>query len=86
MTREIHHERTVRLLEYRLETVASATERSLSGPRPLEHQVLAIEAATRHAVRLDVLTPQEAQRIWADVGRRHPGVAWCRSGCSGLAA
>ncbi|MBA2614913.1 MAG: hypothetical protein H0U90_03915 [Actinobacteria bacterium] len=86
MTREIHHERTLRLLEVRLETLAEATERSLSGQRPLEHRVLAIEAATRHAVELDVLTTAEARRIWAEVGRRHPDVAWCRRGCPGLAA
>lgn len=86
MTREIHHERTLRLLEIRLETLATATERSLSGPRQLEPRVLAIEAATRHAVQLEVLTTEEARRIWAAVGERHPDVEWCRRGCPGLAA
>ena len=86
MTPELRHDRTIRLLETRLETLAAATERSLSGARLVEPRVLAIEAATRNAVRLEVLTTDEAPGLWAAVGRRHPRVPWCQGGCPGLAA
>jgi hypothetical protein len=78
------HDRTARLLEVRLEILAGVSERSLSGQRPLERHVLAMEAATRHAVALEVLSQEEARRIWAAVARRHPGVRWCQAGCPGL--
>ena len=81
-----HHERTVRLLAARLDAVAGVTERSLVGARRLEPHVLALEAATRHAVELELLSPDEAQAIWTQVAERHPAVAWCRGGCPGLAA
>lgn len=84
--RDRHHERTVRQLAARLEAVAGVTERSLAGARPLAPQVLALEAATRHAVELGVLARDEAEAIWAEVADRHPGVAWCRAGCADLAA
>ena len=80
------HDRTLRLLAARLEAVADVTERCLSGSRAVEHQVLALEAATRHAVRLAVLSEDEAQALWADVAERHPAVSWCRAGCRTLAA
>lgn len=86
MTHDARRSRTLRLLEVRLETLAAADERSLSGSRRIEPAVLAAEAATRHAVELHVLTPEEAREIWADVGRRHPAVGWCQGGCPGLAA
>ena len=86
MTPDLRHDRTIRLLETRLETLAAATERSLSGARLVEPRVLAVEAATKHAVRLAVLTPDEAADLWAAVGRRHPQVSWCQGGCPGLAA
>ena len=79
MKRHPHHDRTARLLEARLEILAGACERSLSGGRPLDGHVLAVEAATRHAIELEVLTADEAGEIWASVARRHPAVAWCRS-------
>ena len=81
-----HHDRTVRLLAARLEAAAGVTERSLVGARPLEPHVLALEAATRHAVDLDLLSRDEAEAIWAEVAKRHPAVPWCRAGCPGLAA
>ena len=81
-----HHDRTVRLLEARLEWAADVTERSLSGARLLDRHVVALEAATRHAVELEVVSPDEARAIWAAVAGRHPTVPWCRAGCSGLAA
>ena len=86
MTHDARRSRTLRLLEVRLETLATADERSLSGSRRIEPGVLAAEAATRHAVELQVLTPDEAREIWAGVARRHPAVPWCQGGCPGLAA
>jgi hypothetical protein len=86
MTDDARRSRTLRLLEGRLEALATADERSLSGSRRVEHRVLDAEAATRHAVELHVLTPEDAERVWADVARRHPQVPWCRRGCPGLAA
>jgi hypothetical protein len=84
--RQGHHDRTVRLLEARLEALAAVTERSLSGPRPVAAQILALEAATRHAVQLRVLSSDEAGAIWASVAERHPSVGWCQAGCPSLAA
>jgi hypothetical protein len=84
--RRVHHDRTVRLLEARLEALAGVTERCLSGPRPVDPQVFALEAATRHAVELRLLSRDEAGAIWASVGERHPSVGWCQGGCPGLAA
>jgi transcription elongation GreA/GreB family factor len=84
--RQAHQERTMRLLEARLEALAAVTERSLSGARPVAAQILALEAATRHAVRLHVLSRDEAGAIWASVAERHPSVAWCQAGCPSLAA
>jgi hypothetical protein len=84
--RQGHHDRTVRLLEARLEALAGVTEHCLSGLRPIDAQVLALEAATRHAVDLHLLSRDEAGAIWASVGARHPSVAWCQGGCPGLAA
>jgi hypothetical protein len=72
--------RTARLLEARLEWLAGIAERSPAGARPLDPGVLAVEAATRHAVGLGLLSPDEASAIWAAVARRHPGVPWCRDG------
>ncbi|HEX2110303.1 MAG TPA: hypothetical protein VHF67_02005 [Gaiellaceae bacterium] len=84
--RQRHHDRTMRLLEARLEALAAVTERSLSGPRPVLAHVLALEAATRHAVQLRVLSRDEAGAIWASVAERHPSVGWCQAGCPSLAA
>ena len=86
MTDDARRTRTLRLLESRLEALAAAEERSLSGARRVEHAVLAAEAATRHAVALHVLSSDDAQRVWAEVASRHPHVPWCQRGCPGLAA
>jgi hypothetical protein len=83
---DLRHDRAVRLLAARLEVVAGLTERSLSGPRSVETHVLGLEAATRHAVDLELVTRDEAGALWAEVAQRHPGVSWCRAGCPGLAA
>ncbi len=80
------HDRTARLLESRLEVLADRTERSLSGPRSVARDVLAVEAATRHAVALELLSHEEAGEIWAKVAKRHPSVRWCQSGWPDLLA
>jgi hypothetical protein len=85
MDQHSHHDRTVRLLESQLEALAHVTERSLSG-RPNDRQVVALEAATRHAVELELLSSEEAGGIWNAVAKRHPGVRWCQGGCPGLQA
>ena len=82
---EQRHIRTVRLLETKLEAIAVASERSLSGDRTVDPQVRRAVAATRHAVQLELLSPAEAGAIWESLANRHPGVRWCRSG-PGLAA
>ena len=84
--RKLRHDRAVRLLAARLELVAGMTERSLSGERAVDVQVVALEAATRHAVELELLTREEAGALWTEVAERHPTVPWCRHGCRGLAA
>jgi hypothetical protein len=84
--RHARHDRTVRLLEARLEALAAATERHLCTARAHEGEVLALELATRHAVALQVVSADEAVAIWAAVATRHPAVRWCRSGADDLAA
>jgi hypothetical protein len=73
------HDRTVRLLEGRLETLAAVCERAPAGARPYDRHILGAVAATRHAVELDLLSVEEADRIWAGVAQRHPGAHWCRT-------
>lgn len=79
------HDRTVRLLEARLESLALASERRPAVERLLERQIIATVAATRHAVALELITPDEAGAIWAGVASRHPTAHWCAAG-PGLAA
>lgn len=80
------HDRTVRLLEARLEALAAATERHLCAARAHEGEVLALELATRHAIALSVVSADEAMAIWAAVAARHPAVRWCRAAADDLAA
>lgn len=80
MDRHRSHDRTVRLLAARLETLAVASIRSPGGERVYRHHILAAIAATRHAIALELLTPAEADSIWAEVAHRHPEAGWCRSG------
>jgi hypothetical protein len=80
MNDERRHDRTVRLLAARLETIAVASTRSPGGERVYRHHILAAVAATRHAVDLELLTSTEADSIWAEVAHRHPEAGWCRSG------
>jgi hypothetical protein len=72
------HDRTVRILEARLEALALVSERALTGSRRFDRQILGAAAATRHAVALRLLSAEEAGEIWAGVARRHPDASWCR--------
>jgi hypothetical protein len=85
MNADTRHDRTLRLLEARLETLASASERALRGEVRYEREIIATAAATRHAIALDLISPEEAGSIWRDVADRHPQAGWCRTG-PGLAA
>lgn len=74
------HDRTVRLLADRLETLAVASLRSPGGERAYRDHILAAVAATRHAVALELISPNEADAIWAEVAKRHPEAGWCSTG------
>lgn len=78
MASDPHHDRTVRLLEARLEALAVVSERAPGGGRRFDRHILGAAAATRHAVALHLLSPEEAGAIWAGVARRHPDAVWCR--------
>jgi hypothetical protein len=80
MDEHLRHDRTVRLLAARLDSLAVASLRAPGGERVYRHHILAAIAATRHAVDLDLLSTAEADAIWADVAARHPDADWCRSG------
>lgn len=82
MDERSRHDRTVRLLETRLDALAAACERAPQGERPYEREIVAAVAATRHAVALSLISREEADLIWAAVASRHPGSAWCREGPS----
>jgi hypothetical protein len=69
-----YHDRTARLLEDRLESLACACEHSLIGVRALDTEMLRAAVATAHAVRLSLLSPEEAVTIWTAVAERHPDV------------
>jgi hypothetical protein len=79
------HDRTMRLLEARLEALALASERSPTPERCFDRLIVATVAATRHAVALELITSEEAAALWADVSRRHPCASWCQV-TPGLAA
>jgi hypothetical protein len=80
MDENLRHDRTVRLLAARLDALAVASMRVPGGQRMYRHHILAAVAATRHAIDLDLLSPAEADSIWAEVAKRHPEAGWCRSG------
>lgn len=80
MDERSRHDRTVRLLETRLEALASASERAPRGERRYEREIGAAFAATRHAVALALISTEEADAIWAAVASRHPRARWCREG------
>jgi hypothetical protein len=74
------HDRTVRLLADRLETLAVASIRSPGGDRAYRNHILAAVAATRHAVALRLISTHEAAAIWDEVAHRHPEAGWCSKG------
>lgn len=78
MANHPRHDRTVRLLEARLEALAVVSQRVPGSGRSYDRHILGAAAATRHAVALHLLSSEEAGAIWADVARRHPGASWCR--------
>jgi hypothetical protein len=80
MNSTARHDRTVRLLADRLETLAVASIRSPGGDRAYRNHILAAVAATRHAVALRLLTSAEAGAIWDEVAGRHPEADWCSKG------
>jgi hypothetical protein len=78
MDERARHDRTLRLLETRLEALADACERAPRGERRFEPEIDAAVAATRHAVTLGLISAREGDSVWAAVACRHPAVAWCR--------
>lgn len=74
------HDRTVRMLETRLEGLACVGERSPGGRARLDVHVSAVAAATRRAIALELISADEADAIWAQVAKRHPASAWCQAG------
>jgi hypothetical protein len=79
MDERSRHDRTVRLLEARLEALAVASARGPRGARDLDREIVAAAVATRHAVELEILSSAEAGAIWSAVAERHPAAAWCRT-------
>jgi hypothetical protein len=77
MDSHTRHERTVRLLADRLETLAVASIRCPGGQRAYRDHILAAVAATRHAIALDLLSTEEAGAVWAQVAKKHPEADWC---------
>jgi hypothetical protein len=77
MDAHTRHDRTVRLLAARLESLAVASIRSPGGERVYRDHILAAVAATRHAVALGLLSAEEAGAIWIEVATRHPEARWC---------
>jgi hypothetical protein len=80
MDERSRHDRTVRLLEARLEALAVVSARARRAERDLDREIVAAAAATRHAVQLEILSSEEAGAIWSAVAERHPTAAWCRTG------
>jgi hypothetical protein len=77
---QTRHDRTVRLLAARLETLAVASIRSPGGERVYRDHILAAVTATRHAIALELISRDEASAIWAQVAHRHPDAHWCGHG------
>jgi hypothetical protein len=74
------HDRTLRLLEARLEALAGASERQPRGELRFEREIAATVAATKHAIDLELISVEEAGAVWARVAGRHPDAGWCRTG------
>jgi hypothetical protein len=80
MDERTRRDRTLRLLEARLEALAGISEREPRGERRLEREIAAAVAATRHAIELELISAEEAGAVWARVAGRHPDAGWCRTG------
>lgn len=80
MDERSRHDRTIRLLEARLDALAAVSERAPRGERRYDREIVAAAAATRHAVALALISTEEAAAVWASVARRHPNARWCRLG------
>jgi hypothetical protein len=80
MDERARHDRTLRLLEARLEGLAGASERAPRAELRFEREIGAVVAATRHAIALGLISAEEAGAVWAVVAERHPEAAWCRAG------
>ena len=78
MDADDRHDRTVRLLEAKLEALARAAEQPLSRRRSLEDEMLRAAVATHRAIALELLSSEEARQIWTTVARRHPNAPWSR--------
>ena len=66
------HDRTVRLLADRLENLAEAVERGGVRGHEAALRLELTSAATRHAIRLHLLSAEEADSIWHAARRKHP--------------
>jgi hypothetical protein len=80
MDERTRRDRTLRLLEARLEALAGISEREPRGEVRLEREIAAAAAATKHAIDLDLISVEEAGAVWGRVAGRHPDAGWCRSG------
>jgi transcription elongation GreA/GreB family factor len=80
MDERSRHDRTIRLLETRLEALAAVSERRPRAEQRLDREIVAAVAATRHAVALALISTDEADAVWGSVARRHPHARWCRLG------
>ena len=80
MDERSRHDRTIRLLEARLDALAAVSERAPRGERRYDREIAAAAAATRHAVALALISTEEAAAVWESVASRHPDARWCSLG------
>ena len=80
MDERARHDRTIRLIESRLEGLAGASERAPRAALRFDREIGAVAAATRHAIALGLISADEADAVWAAVAGRHPDAEWCRAG------
>ena len=72
MRRAKSSERTARLLSQRLEDLAETLERSGASTKSVARLLELASVATLHAVQLDLITADRADRIWTGAAQRHP--------------
>jgi hypothetical protein len=63
----------MRLLAHRLEGLARVAVFGGAPAREVIYGLEAASAATKHAIRLDLVSIEEAESIWNAARRRHPG-------------